>query len=554
MKFMSKRLQLGTILLCAIPAFAQPVIPPIIDSGAIQQRRIEEERRRREAEKAPPDTSEPITQEVPEAPAIAPGAEKVRFFVKAIEFTPSEILSSSELEELAKDFRDKEVSLADLQTLATGINELYRSKKVATARAVIPPQDVTQGTVRIQLIEGHIGQITVQGNATTRERYITNRLQVKPTELVDLTRLERAMVRFNRTNDPQLKAELKPGQSFGTTDVKVDVTEPGRHDLRLIVDDYGNETTGRTRATLAYLNRSLFGFRDDLMISDSEAEGQSSQAISYGFPINRWGGRLNVYYYYDETEIIDGLLEPLNISGESTAWMMLIRQPAYIGPRSQFDVLAGARTRDSKNWIDSEFLDGTETRDVNLGFELQVFGASDYWLASYTYYAGHAEQVESRSMAIRRGLLRYSHNWGDGYSFQGGLTWQSTSDEALPSSELFFIGGQGSVRGYVNGAYSGDTGRVVNLELRHPITSWVMGSHKVTASGVFHLDDGYVEPFRPPNSSFSDSEHITGIGWGLNLYFDRSVQANLMYTYGLSDAPEALQDDAFRFQVVFSFF
>lgn len=531
-----------------------PMIPPAADPGALQQRQIEEERRRRELEQGPPRATEPVQGTALESPSAKPSDDQVRFFAKEIQISPSEILPAAELAGLAKEFTGREISMADLKQLVKRINELYRSRNVVTAQATIPSQDVTQGVVRIRLVESHVDQVLVQGNKTTREGFVKNRLGIKVGELVDLSRLEKSMIRFNRTNDAQLRAELRPGTVFGTTDFKVDVTEPGRHDLRVMVDSFGSYSTGRTRATAAYLNRSLLGFRDELMLSDVEAEGQSSRAISYGFPFNRWGGRVDLAYNDDATKIKNGPLEPLKITGESKAWTFSVRQPVYLGPRSQVDALVGTRRRESKNWIDSEFLQGTKTRDVNVGLEYQYFTDRDFWLANYTRYSGRYEQVSKESLVVDRGLFRYSHDWRNGVAFQGSLSWQSTSDHALPSSELFFAGGEGSVRGYVVGAYSGDTGRLVNLELRHPIRSWVTGRHKVVTTGTFYLDDGQVSPFRPPNSSLPKNEHITGIGWSFNAYIDRSIQARLVYGHALKSAPKDIEDNAIRFQIAYSFF
>lgn len=531
-----------------------PTIPPAADPGALQQRQMEEERRRRELEQGPPKATEPVQGAALETPTSKPSDDQVRFFAKEIQISPSEILPAAELDDMAKELTGREISLADLKQLVKRINDRYRSKNIVTAQATIPPQDVTQGVVRIRLVESHVDRVLIQGNKTTREGYVRNRLGTKPGDLVDLPRLEKAMIRFNRTNDAQLRTELRPGGAFGTTDFLVNVTEPGRHDLRLMVDNFGSYTTGRTRITGAYLNRSLLGFRDEFMISDVEAEGQSSRAISYGFPFNRWGGRIDLAYNDDATKIKNGPLESLKITGSSKAWTISARQPVYFGPRSQVDAILGTRRRESKNWIDSEFLQGTKTRDVNVGLEYQFFTDQDFWLANYTRYSGRYEQVTKESLTVDRGLLRYSHDCRNGLALQGSLSWQSTNDHSLPSSELFFVGGEGSVRGYAVGAYSGDTGYLVNLELRHPIRTWITEKHKVVTTGTLYLDDGRVSPFRPPNSSLPKQEHITGIGWSLNAFIDRSFQARLAYGHAVKSVTKDLEDNALRFQLVYSFF
>lgn len=545
---------LAACSLAAAQAMAQPVLPPAADPGAAQQRQIDEERRRREAERERKEVLDPIRREAPEAPAAKPAAEAVRFMVREIEFSPSEILSREELENIAKDFRGRELTLAELQQLTERVNALYRAKKVVTAVAVIPPQDVSQGVVRVRLIEGRVGRIKLKGNESTQASFITDRLRLKPTDLVDLDRLEGAMLRFNRTHDVQLRANLAPGAEFATTDLEVEAIEPPRHELRLQLDNFGSPATGMWRTTASYINRSLFGYRDDLYVSDTEATGQSSQAFSYGVPVNTWGGKLNIAYNHDKTAIKHGPLRTLNITGRAEGVGLTLRQPTYVSGNGQLDIVAGARKSYSKDWIDSVFLRRVDVRDRSIGLELQLFDEKNYWLANYTRYFTEATIIRSTSMTIDRGTVRYNRDLGGGLSFRGRYTWQSTGEKILPSSALFMIGGEGSVRGYTVGVFSGDRGGTLNLELHHPVGKWSVGGHELAMSGFFFLDHGYVVPFRPPGSVLPAKERLTGAGWGAQATIGKHVYSRLVFAYGPGDEPQSSRRYEVHFQLIASVF
>ena len=552
---MIRRAALAAVVLGAAQAMAQqPGLPRAADPGATQQRQIGEERRRREAERERFKPSEPIKRDALEPPAAQPAPDAVRFLVREIQFTASEILSEAELEAVAAEFRGRQLTLTDLRQLAERVNALYKAKGVVTALAVIPPQDVSEGVVRVRLIEGRVGRINIEGNATTRDSYIADRLRVKPADLVDLSRLEQALVRFNRTNDVQLRAELKPGQEFSTTDLQIGVNEPPRHDLRLTLDDFGSPSTGMWRSGIAYLNRSVLGFRDDLWLSLTKAGGQDSRAVSYGFPVNTWGGRLNLAHYRDKTAIEHGLLESLNITGESTATVLSLRQPTYVGERVQVDVLAGAKQRSSSNWIDGVFLQTTDTSDRNLGAEVLASDEKSFGSANYSHYWGSATVIDRRSLGIDRGALRYNRELGSGLSFRGSLSWQATSDRNLPSSEQFFLGGEGSVRGYTVGIFSGDRGYTINLELHHPLVKLTEDAKELIATGFFFVDHGSVKPFRPPNSALASQEHLTGVGWGLQATLNKRVYARAAFGYGLTEVPLIPRQYQLHFQLVASVF
>lgn len=546
-------LPLAAALLFAAQAHAQ--VPPSADPGAIQQRMMDDLMRRQELERERrKPVTEPLRRDVPEPAAAQPGPEAVRFMVREIRFTRSEILGADELEAVARDFRGRELSLADLRQLAARINELYRSKGVVTAQAIVPPQDVTTGVVTIRLVEGRLGAIRIKGNDSTNEGYVAGRLGLQPDDLMDLARLEAALVRFNRTNDAQLRVELAPGERFATTDLSVLMTEPPRHDMRLTFDTMGSAGTGRDRTGLSYLNRSLFGFRDDLSLSVTTATGQYSRSASYGFPFNPWGGRVNLGYYEDRTAIRNGLLATLKITGKSLARVVSVRQPTVVDNTMQIDLVAGGKMRHSYNWIDNVLLQRTDTADRNLGVEAQLFGEQSNWFASYIRSGGTAEITQRESFSIDRGSVRHNRNLSDSLSFRGNLAWQSTRQVLLPSSEQFFIGGEGSVRGYPVGVYSGDTGQTLNLELHHPLITAGADTDGLGATGFFFADHGRAKPYRAPNSTLKAYESLTGLGWGANIAMGKAAYARLTFGYGVTEVPNQPRNYEVTLQFVASVF
>jgi hemolysin activation/secretion protein len=550
---------LAAIVLAAARAFAQqPVIPPGADPGVIQQRQIDEERRRQEMERERrKPAAEPLIRREGAAPAVPSGAEAVRFLVREIRFTPSEILKPEELEEIAKEFRGRQLTLTELQGVAERVNALYKAKGVVTAQAVIPPQDVSDGVVQVRLVEGRVGKLKVEGNATTREGYVTSRLRLKPAELVNLERLERAIVRYNRTNDTQMRAELKPGTELGTTDVYVTVTEPPRNELRLTLDNLGSPSTGRLREGINYTNRSLIGYRDALTVSDNQSIGHDGVSLDYSVPVNTWGGRLSYAYYDDSTAIKNGPLKTLNITGTSIARVLAFRQPLVVEEKAQLDLLAGAKHRVTSNWIDAVFLQRTETTDRNLGGELQVAGGGGYWVGNLNRAWGHADVLTSTEYRIDRGSLRYTRDLAEGYSFRGNFNWQDSSVRLLPSSEQFFIGGEGSVRGYDLGAFAGDYGNALSLEFHHPLKQASPGGGglgNLQATGFFFFDYGKTYPFRPPNTELRSYEDLSSIGWGINAALGSHWYGRVTFAYGMRDLPLMPRNYSLLFQVAASVF
>ncbi|WP_394787154.1 ShlB/FhaC/HecB family hemolysin secretion/activation protein [Rhodoferax sp.] len=537
-------LQLALLVTAGLASFAASaqsiVIPPAAEAGALQQRQIDEERRRRELERTPGQAPDPLQRPAaPVAPAQLP-AGGISFEVREIRFWPSEILSLAELEAIASQYRGRRLTLNELQEMAGKVNALYKAKGVVTALASIPPQDVSGGVVQVRLVEGHVGKVSISGNDSTRESFIASRIGLAPGALVDLDRQEQALVWFNRTNDARLEAELKPGQQLGTTDVQITTIEPQQHQVQFTLDNLGSDLTGKWRLGGSYRNRSLLGFRDDLSLSYTGAGGQNSWAFGYGFPVNRWGGRVNLSYYDDATSIKYGSLSSLHITGRSHADVLSLRQPVYVDSNLRLDLTAGAKKRDSSNYVDGVFLLRTDTSDGSLGAEIEGSDDKRVWGASYTHSQGTAKVLgASTHFNIDRGSARYSYDFDNKLSLRSSFSGQLARDKNLVSSEQFFLGGEGSVRGYAAGTYSGDQGYTLNLELHHPIGNLAMASHELATSGFFFADYGFTQPFRPPSSVLPANEHLGGIGWGLNTSIDRSTNIRLTFSHGLDKVPLA---------------
>lgn len=535
----------------AAPALAQIAIPPSVDPGALQQQRIDEAERQRQLEQLQrTPVTDPLQRDLYEAPPVRSGDDEgPRFMVREIRFTPSEILSPQQLAELAAPYEGRQLSFADLQELIERVNAAYQAQRVVTAQAVLPAQDVSGGVVVIRLVEGRVGEIQLDGNASTRDGFITRRLALKPGDLVDLPLLERDLIRFNRSNDVQLRAELQPGDAFATTDLLLSVEEPKRHSLRVTYDNSGSPSTGKWRGGLAYQNRSLLGFRDELSLSGSRSLGQESYSIGYSIPINYSGGRLSLTHYKDRIAVKRGELASLDLTGRSDGTILNLRQPIHFGERSRVDLMLGAKKRESSNWISGIFLQTTRTHDASVGLEWQAADTTGFWLGNYTITSGRAKGAPRNNYTVGRGSLRRFHNLADGWSVRAGFNVQHSPNRLVPSSEQFMIGGEYTVRGFPMGSYAGDRGYVVNLELHQPVQTWQVERDlpPLSVAGFLFADHGQVSPYRPANSTLSRHDRLASAGFGINASLGETLSSRLTFGYGFN----RVENESRRYQVHF---
>jgi len=309
-----------------------------LDPGAMQKRTqetMEYYRLQKKLEKdaKPQPEKESVIDKTKKPEAIKPKDDSKVIFVKKIVTNRSEILTSEEIQEITHKYEGKKTSIKDLFGVIEKINELYKAKKFIAAKAFLPPQKVEGGIVKIRLIEGHVGKIVVADNKATEDSFFENRISLKKGDLIRLDTLEKDIVYFNGVNDVQIRAELKPGEKFGTTDCILRTEEPQKYNLLLFLDNAGREDVGLERLGMFFSNSSLFGYRDPLTIGAHKAGGTESGTFAYNFPLNTLGTRLGGSYGFNQIKIKSGPLESLDIKGDSYDWGLDLSHPLLVKSR-----------------------------------------------------------------------------------------------------------------------------------------------------------------------------------------------------------------------------
>lgn len=93
---------------------------------------------------------------------------KPLFVLRAVALTGASTLSPGELATAYQPYLGKMVSQADLAAIAERMSDLYRGAGFHLSRAIIPPQDIQGGRVRIQVIEGSITDVVLKGEGAER--------------------------------------------------------------------------------------------------------------------------------------------------------------------------------------------------------------------------------------------------------------------------------------------------------------------------------------------------------------------------------------------------
>jgi hemolysin activation/secretion protein len=465
------------ILVSLFASFARAQAPPQVNPGLIEGD-IQRQRQRFEQQQQVPKQQGPSVVGPQRAPAVAIPGGGDRFLLRKVVFDPSKFITPEELNAVAAKYVGKRVDIAGLQNLVADVNLIYAQRGIVTAIATLPPQTANNGVVKIKLTEGRLQKTSVAGNRQTANWYIRSAIDPPVGEVLDVPQLNRDVVRFNRTNDVQLRALLQPGTDFGLTDLQIAVTEPPVNTLQIFVDNQGVQSTGQNEVGLYYKRHGLAGIDDRLTFYGVKSDGNLNGNFAYNLPFNPWGGRLGVSYTQGRIKIVQGQLSTLDVTGKSTQTAINLAQPilandvwllqanaayAYGNSSSDFAAVAVSDNRYSKN---------------TGGFSLTAFG-TDYSVTLSPAY--NSINWHDKILGGERSFNTFT-GFGNGtvklpgqFSAAALGSWQYAWEKLLPGDQLFSIGGPTTVRGYPTNAAAGDSGYYFNLELHRNMSDLIQG-------------------------------------------------------------------------------
>lgn len=447
--------------------------------------------------------------------------EKVPIITKTIqkiETNSSEILTQEEINSITQPYIGKLINVETLKEITNKITTVYRDKGFVNAKAYLPEQKVEHGVIKIQLVEGKVGDIYVDGNRWTKKSYIMARLREKPDKLLNLTHLEQDITKFNRSNGVKLRANVKPGKEFGTTDVYLQASDKNVWHLTPTFDNTGRKTIGVLRGGLSFKSDSLFGYRDQFVTGYSRARSTDLAYASYSLPIGSKGTRLGASFDFSNIKISNGPYKDFNIEGNAYNYSGFVSQEFINTRRFNFSGDLSVNFRQSTTFFQEIPLFTTQVRSLVAGLNFQLSDKYGYWSSRHSFSNGLDLLGGNVRFFKYNGNLTRVHNFGHGVIgiFRGAV---QLTDDRLPPVEQFQIGGSSTVRGYSEGLLIGDNGYFLSAELRFPLMFLPKNIGKLQVRdrirGAVFVDHGGAFPDDGETSKPHHTDYLTGVGLGL---------------------------------------
>src|SRR5262249_50261488 len=141
-------------------------------------------------------TNEPIVTS-PETGQGQKLTEGIKFTLKDITFENLTAFSKEQLRPEYGQYLGKKITLATLNEIASNITVRYRNAGYILSRAVVPPQRINGGAIKIRIVEGYVDRVTFEGDPITGGLLKAYADKIRNAKPLDSATLERYLLLMN---------------------------------------------------------------------------------------------------------------------------------------------------------------------------------------------------------------------------------------------------------------------------------------------------------------------------------------------------------------------
>lgn len=393
-------------------------------------------------------------------------------FVKNVTISQSKVFSNEELDKFKALVENKSLTAEDLNNLVYLIDVQYRKKNFITAKAYIPTSTLKGGTLHIELLEAKIGKIIVENNKYNRTFFLKSALTQREGDVLNVEKLQGDLRRFNSISSGiKLTAKLKPGKTYGTTDIVLNADESFPIHLTPSLDNFGRSETGLERMGFALSTDSVFGVQDRLTSSMSMSRGSFNPFLDYNIPINNKGTRIGASYMHGNTNIIDGDYKNFNINSKIDTYSMYITHPLIEKEKFSLSAIVSANYKNATSTINNYEYTNLHDKSISAGLNGKYYVKDGLIYISNMITNGY---VDNSATGTNDYFTKYNGNLFYVRYFKNGIILTARAGlqampQDIPFIEQFQLGGISTVRGYSESLLLGQSAYYASLETLFPI-------------------------------------------------------------------------------------
>jgi len=519
-------------------------------------------------------------QEAPQAvatdvePQAAPKQPAASFDLFELLVKGNTLLDKKQLERTIYPFLGPKKNIDNVDLARSALEELYRSKGYQTVSVDIPEQDVKNGIVYLQVVEGKVSRLRVK-----EARYFSlDKIKAGVPELAEgnvphFPTMQKQLTELSgQSVDRKVQPVLRAGDTPGTLEVDLKVKDELPLHGRVELNGRNTSSTSRLRlvTSLHYDNIWQAMHSASLMyqISPENSSEVSVWAGTYALPLFNTGVRLALYGVNSASSAQIASAGALSVIGQGSIFGARLVMP--FNPLQNY-FHSGTLGVDYKSFKENLNLLGSDTIATPIAytpFLAQYTGSfrTEQSLTSFDLGAhfsirglgNEQAQFESKRYLAKAnymyvtGDLKFQHDLPLGMQINSHVSGQ-VADSPLISNEQFSLGGALSVRGYFETQALADDGVFGSLELYSPhlgLDSWDhLNSMKLMA--FVDAGQGWIQNPLPGNVS---GNTLSSGGVGLHFQLWKQISGALdMGVPFVSLAPVKSGDPRLHFNIATEF-
>ncbi len=494
-------------------------IPSLFDAGQVSKRL--------NASPTLPAATASVTHQLkPETPIQS--AQKISFKLTKIILSGNTVFTDAQIAAIYQAKLNTTITLSDLQQITEEITKKYREAGYVLSRAILPPQQIKKGVVKIQIIEGYINNVSINGDAGPAKKLLLEYAEkAKRSHPMQIADLEHYMLLANDLPGYKVAAILNPSTTTsGAADLVLNVTR-SRVAFMTSYDNYGTRYLGPQQVTASGSVYSLIaGGSMDLFRAVETTRGRDLHYGEYLHtqPIGSNGLNLSVDANYTQTQP-GFVLTPLLIVARNATGYMDLSYPVIRSRSTNLYLHSTANYQNVTSTILSSPFYQDRIRSIIVG---GAFNHLDHWFGlntvsldiehGFPIWGAHTHTLQSnpfgRTVFTKENLtLARLQQINARFSLLGSVHGQY-SNEPLLATEQFIYGGTDYGRGYDPSAIVGDRGAAGKLELRADTSPELRFLQAVQYYAFY--DAGIIWNINETNLPLRQTAMSTGVGARIN--------------------------------------
>lgn len=412
-------------------------------------------------------------------------SEAENFFVRKIMVTGSTVFSESELSVITAPFEGREVAFEELEALRQKLTLNYIEKGYINSGAIIPKQDIENGVIAINIIEGQLTEVYIDGASHLDEKFIKDRIALYATHPLNINELQRGI--WLLQTYPFIKkinAELVPGVIRGESALKARVEENSPYNIWGRFSNEQSPSVGSERLEVGMTVSNLMGAGDSAGALVAGSQSLYDVELHYELPVTSRDTTIRIEGRKNASTVIEPPFDYLDIVSESETYSLSIQRPIYKDIGRQVIAAVSFDRRYGRTYLLGQPIELSEG-DTNGRAGISAFRFALNWLDR------NMDQVVAARASLNWGIDAFGATVNDAGTDGVFVSWlgqfqyarrlsesglQSLfradiqlAGEHLLAMERFAVGGDGSVRGYRKNILVSDNGLTASLEFRYPV-------------------------------------------------------------------------------------